>query len=206
MSTCRILNSYERYSDSELSVSLGRIISNIKGNPSFPDPKPTVAEDENLKVEYDGSLSAAQSGDRVKIALKNEKRVEVIDLKHRWARYVELEANGSRTIMLSSGFDVSKERTSTVELDQPQNVKVFDGKNPGELVASCDGLAGAKSYIFQYTTDPLSDSSVWTNEPTTKSEFTFKGLKSGQKYWFRVVAVGSNDQRTVSIVVSRIVQ
>ena len=206
MSVCRILNSFERYSDSELTVSYQRILTAMKGNPYFLTPTPTIEEAESLKVEFDGSLTAAQSGDRLKIAIKNEVRGKVIGLLHRWARYVEMIANGNRAIMLSSGFEVSKERTTSVQLEQPQNLTVIDGKNPGELIAYCDGVAGAKSLIFQYTTDPLSESSVWNNEPTTKSEVTFKNMKSGQKYWFRVVAVGSNDQRTVSIVVSRIVQ
>jgi hypothetical protein len=178
----------------------------MKGNPNFPNPVPTIEEAQSVKSDFDSSLTAAQTGDRVKIAIKNDNRSKVIDVKHRWARYVELEANGNRTIMMSAGFDVSKERSSTVELEQPQNLKVIDGKNPGELIASCDGVPGAKSLIFQYTTDPLSDSSLWFSEPTTRSEFTFKGMKSGQKYWFRVIAVGSNDQRTVSNPVSRIVQ
>lgn len=206
MSICRILNSFDRLSESELSTKTQRITNSMNGNPNFTDPIPTIEEVTTKGDNFDSSLIAARSGDRTKIAIKNEKRLELIDTIHRLARYVEMVANGNRSILMSSGFDVTKERSSSVELEQPKNVKLSDGNNSGELYVSCDGVQGAKSYMFQNTTDPLVNDNVWTSEVSTKSEYTFKGLGSGKKYWCRIIAIGSNDQQTISIPVSRFVQ
>jgi hypothetical protein len=40
----------------------------------------------------------------------------------------------------------------------------------------------------------------------TNPSYTFTGLKSKEKYWFQVVAIGLNGQETASPPVARVVQ
>ena len=206
MSTPKILNNLEKLNDSALSTMAQHIINSLKGNPYFPVLTPSLDEVTTVKKEFDDSLMAAQTKDRVKIAIKNEKRAKLIDILHQLARCVEMVANGNRSILLSSGFEVSKERSSTIELEIPENLKLTDGNASGEFYACCDSVVGAKSYVFEYTLDPLLNESAWTSHTTTKSEFIINGLIPGKKYWVRVIAIGSNDQRTVSAPVSRYAQ
>ncbi|WP_243349413.1 fibronectin type III domain-containing protein [Parabacteroides sp. FAFU027] len=203
MSRPKILNNLEKLNDSALSTMAQHIINSLTGNSYFPALTPSLDEVTTVKKEFDDSLIAAQTGDRVKIAIKNEKRTNLIDILHRLARCVEMVANGNRSILLSSGFEVSKERSSTTELEIPENLKIMDGNASGEIYVCCDSVQGARSYVFEYTLDPLANESSWTSQTTTKSEFIIKGLIPGKKYWVRVIAIGSNDQRTVSAPVSR---
>lgn len=206
MGVSKILNNFDKLSDSALSTNTGGIITSMKGNPYFLDPTPSLDEVTTAKKAFDDSLLAAKSGDRTKIAFKNEKRAQLIDLVHRLARYVEMIANGNRTILLSSGYDISNERNSTSEMGEVENVKLADGNASGEMYVCCESVQGARSYVFEYTLDPLLDSNVWTSQTSTKSEFTITGLIPGKKYWVRVVAIGSYDRRSVSAPISRYVQ
>jgi hypothetical protein len=47
---------------------------------------------------------------------------------------------------------------------------------------------------------------VWTNAGTTSPSYTFRGLKSFTKYWFRIVALGPNGQTVYSPVDFRVIQ
>ena len=54
---------------------------------------------------------------------------------------------------------------------------------------------GAIAYVPQYTTDPLTNVSVWTNcPPCTKSKCTVPNLVAGTRYWFRIAAVSAAGQ------------
>jgi hypothetical protein len=76
----------------------------------------------------------------------------------------------------------------------------------GQAVTSVKRVAGAKAYVHQYTTDPLTSESVWVNKVTTGSSHTFTGLTSKEKYWFQVIAVGINDQQMATMPVWKVIQ
>jgi hypothetical protein len=206
MALTKIIFNFDRLSDIELSAKVQEVTTCMTDNENFPAPVAALDNTKTVKTDFDAALVAAKSGDRTKIAIKNEKRTELIDQVHQLARYTEMIANGNRSILMGAGFDVTKERSTSVGLGQPETVRLSDGENSGELLASCGGVQGAKSYVFQHTLDPLSPSSVWVSEVSTKSEHLFKGLTAGQKYWSRIIAIGSNDQQTVSNPVARFVQ
>jgi hypothetical protein len=206
MNSTKIIFAYDRMSDAELSNKAQIPITAMTGNTNFPEPTPTLPKSQTVLDDFNLALTAAQSGDRTKIAIKNEKRGILIDTIRALGRYAEMAANGNRSILMSSGFEVNKERSSTIELGQPENVHLTDGINTGEMIVSCSSVSGVRSYLFQHTADPLTSESIWSSNPSTKSECTLRNLKSSTKYWCRVVAIGSNDQQTVSSPVARIVQ
>jgi len=206
MNPNRIMMSFSRYTDAELSAKAKEIESSVTSNPNFVGAGDTLTKLGTARTEYDESLVMARTGDTTKIALKNEKRKNLIDVLTELARYVEMAANGNRSILLSSGYEISKEHPTAVTLDVPQNIKLSDGNESGELYLTINSVNGAKSYMYQSSVDPLTSESIWTSETATVSDHTFKSLPSGKRIWCRVVAIGSNNQHTVSDPVSRIVQ
>jgi hypothetical protein len=130
----------------------------------------------------------------------------LIALLKQLANYVELISNGNRTIMLSSGFDLSKEGNEGQILGNINNFTVTDGNNPGQIISKCEGVDNIVSYLHCYTQDPVSNASIWKEEASSTSAFTFAGLESGKKYWFKLKAVGRKNQSNVSNPISRIVQ
>ena len=206
MSPNRVITSFSRHSDAELSTKSNEIISSVTGNQYFQDAGDLITSLVKAKQEYDENLVGARSGDSQKIAVKNEKRKILVAQLIELARYIEMVAKANRPILLSSGFDITKERASAVTLDEVQNLKLSDGNESGELYCTITSVNGAKSYLYQYTADPITAESIWTSETATVSSHLFKGLPSNKRIWCKVVAIGSNNQRTVSEQVSRVVQ
>ncbi|WP_315817388.1 fibronectin type III domain-containing protein [Paraflavitalea speifideaquila] len=145
-------------------------------------------------ADYATLLSRAQTGDRIQIAFKNEKREALAQLLTRLAAYVTLAADGDEAIMVSSGFELAKEPGNRPPIGTPENFLVNFGLNTGEMVSSVARVMGARSYVHEYTPDPIGPDSEWNKQFTTRRKYTFAGLVPGQKYWFRVAAIGPREQ------------
>ena len=202
----KIVVSFARTSDSNLSTKSQFIISSMTGNTNFTTPTPTLAVLTAARTAFDTALAAAQTRDVNKIAVKNDKRELLIVLLRQLANYVELISNGNRTIMLSSGFELAKDGNDSVSLGNINNFTVTEGNNIGQVVSKCEGVENCISYLHCYTLDPVSNASIWTELATSTSSYTFEGLESGKKYWFKLKAVGRKNQLNVSNALSRIVQ
>jgi len=87
----------------------------------------------------------------------------------------------------------------------PENIRVKAGENSGELRVSVSAVDDVKTYLFEPSADPLTENSTWITEMDTRSSLLFTGLKPGQKYWFRVAAVGVRGAKLYSNEISSFV-
>ena len=62
------------------------------------------------------------------------------------------------------------------------------------------------AYVYEYATEPPGATTVWVREESTIRDYTFNGLQSDKRYWFRVLAIGRRSQKAYSPVVSRSIQ
>ena len=201
----RIKTSYRRTSDSKL-LKLGcRVSESLKNNQSFPDPKPAQPVLEKACQEFQIAVSMAGRSDRTLSSAKNDKKAALIRLLNEEADYVTATSNGDKTMLLSSGFDITGTKNNTDELSPIEQFIVKIGA-PGEATTRVKKVPGARSYIHQYTPDPLTPDSVWVGETIAERQHTFSNLKSVAKYWFRVIAIGRNRQTVYSPPVSRVIQ
>jgi len=118
--------------------------------------------------------------------------------------YVTTTSNGDKTMLLSSGFDITGDKDLSQTLTPIEKLVVVSDQ-PGQATTRVKRVAGARSYVHQYTADPLSTDSVWVSETTTEREHTFSNLKSVVRYWFRVIAVGKGKQFVYSTPVARVI-
>ncbi|MGH2564794.1 MAG: fibronectin type III domain-containing protein, partial [Ginsengibacter sp.] len=125
---------------------------------------------------------------------------------HALGNYVLFTSEGDTVAAVSSGFTIAKQPTTSPELVAAANQKLDDGANAGELDFSFDKVAYAKSYMYQYTPDPLTENSDWESQVGTVRKVSFSNLESGKKYWCRVMAIGINGQGVYSEPISRIAQ
>lgn len=202
----RIINNFSKLTDSNLEVSATSILLALTGNSNFPDPKPDLPSLKGAIDEFTNLVAVAKDGGKLEIAEKNEKRKELITMLEKLAHYVLFTSDGDKLKALSSGFSFPKPAASATTIFKPNNLVLSDGQNAGELRLDFDRVAGAKSYVYQYTPDPINESSAWENKMGTVSHAIFTNLQSGKKYWCRVAAVGVGDQVVYSDVVSRVVQ
>lgn len=195
---------YKVYRDSSLIVFGYRVNGKMKGNASFTDAPEALAElDKTLPVYQDVNAKSTMGDDELRETRK-ALRTKTLALLAILAEYVTGKANGDPLIIVSSGFELNRARgTKAMKPIQELNVAI---ERAGEAATSVKRVAGAKVYVHQYTTDPLTSESVWVNKVTTGPSYTFTGLTSKEKYWFQVIAVGVNDQQTASTPVSRVIQ
>lgn len=198
---------FNRFTEAVLLVIAQAILAALTGNAFFPTTTPTLAELQTAIDAYTAALSASMDGGKASIAAKNARKQDLIELLVALGNYVMLTARGNVEMLASTGFPLTKERQPQPPLDTPKILKLESGTNTGELTATIAALKGALTYVYQYTQDPLSESSEWISQNSTLSKITFTGLEAGKKYWVRVIAYGRNEQELMSDpVLSRLIQ
>ena len=185
-----INTSFGSYSDAEFENKAQNIFQLISTEKSFTPPFAGMAALEASIKTYSEVLAASMNGDRLIIAKKNAARTALEKMLKKVAGYVTMIAGDDTTLISLSGFDVRKPREPRPAVSAPENIQVESGDNDGELLVSVNAVSDVKTYHFEHTADPLTESSTWTTALETRSSHLFTGLKPGQKYWFRVAAVG----------------
>ena len=206
MKNSKIVIGFTTLSDGNLEAKALSIIDAMTDNANFPTPSPTLSDVSAAITEYSSALAGAKTRDKTQVANKNIKREALLNLLRDLAAYVNFTANGNKSVIVSSGFDTAKDNASALPIVAPTNFKIAAGMNPGQATTSISGVKGARTYVHQYTLDPISDTSVWQSKYVTTRSYTFDGMGSGKKYWFRVAAIGSGEQIAYSDPLSLIIQ
>jgi hypothetical protein len=206
MKYTRLNYNYGRYNDANLDLKAQSIISSLTNNANFPETTPTLSNFTTVANTYATCLTAAASRDRVAVSLKNDARDAILGYLRLLAINVESLAEGNRSKLISSGFDLATESEGSAMLGLVTGFVLSDGMNPGEIKFSIKAVANAKSYIFEYTEEPLTADSKWISKGSSKREFTFTNLPQGKRIYGRVTAIGTRGQETTSNILSRVVQ
>lgn len=188
----------------DLVIICQRVKEKMKNNPVFPNPPAALAELEKVLPEFEVALVNAKSRDKEWVAIKNNKKVSILALLEEVADYVIATSKGDKALILSSGFDVTDEQSASAK-PSVEALEVELGA-PGEAIMRAKNPKGAVAYVHQYATEPPGPNTVWHSEGSTTGNYTFTGLNSDKRYWFRVVAVGRKGQMAYSPVVSRSIQ
>ena len=199
----RIL-SIKRERDSELIATGYRVRDKMTNNPFFPDPPAALNTTSQLLPEFISLVGHSLGRDKQVIERKKQQKLVLTSLLTEVADYVTLTCKGNRLMLLSSGFTISGKY---VNKEQPviKLLKVELGP-PGIATTLVKRLRGARAYIHQYTDEEPASKTVWTQVPSKDEKYTFKGLQSVKKYWFRVAAIARDGQLVYSPVVERVIQ
>lgn len=200
-----ISTKYRRSSDKNLLQFCYQVSDTMKDNPVFPDPKPSQSVLHTACDEFRFAGSMAGRNDRARLSAKNDKKAVLIGLIDELAEYVTATCNGDKTKLLLSGFEIVGLKSESQDL-QPITELTVQSELPGQAIVRVKRVPGARSYVHQYTTDPLSPDSVWVSETSTDREHTFTNLQSVARYWFRVIAIGKGKQAVYSPPVARVIQ
>lgn len=203
METLRITNGFAKLSDAALKVRINEILLGVTTNFATA---PGLADLSTANQNFTNALSEAVNGGKYQKALKNQYRTELIEQMHLMANYILYTCAGDRARAISSGFKVAKIPSPAPEVTKAENQKLDNGANAGELKYSFEKVPGARSYLYQVTQEPLTETSDWNNYMGTQRKFLFAGLESGKRYWVRVAAVGIAGQAVYSDPLSRLVQ
>jgi hypothetical protein len=201
-----LVKDYSKLSETKLDLRSEEIISNLTGNPNFPTTMPSLADFTALQATYSTNLVAAGMGDKAAIALKNQSKQELLDAMRLLAINIESQSMGNRVKMVTSGFDLASEGDNVPVLAAPQNFRLTDGVNAGELRSVVKGVPQAIMYSHEYTLTTPDENTIWIPAMVSSVEYVFTGLPGGTKVYVRVAAVGRKNQVAYSNVLSRVVQ
>jgi len=194
MKTPRLKLDFVRLSDPDLEIKAQAIVTAMTDNTFFATPVPALATVTAFITNYSTALSKAQTRDKAEVANKNYMRSLLEKTLMDLAGYVTFTSGGSEPALVSSGFDLAKPAANLPPIGVPDNFTVDNGVNEGEVISSVDRVTGARSYIHEYTADPVTPTSEWTQQFTTVRKCTIADLEPGKKYWFRVAAIGPRQQ------------
>lgn len=196
-----ILRSFKRYREDELNIKTSVIIQCLTGNSHFPTPQPSLAEINQSRMAFLDALVASKTGDKQATLHKKEcrsileKQLELLGL------YVNMNCLDNEVIAKSSGFEIKKKGKPVGILAKPSNLRVVNGPVKGTLIANTDKINRAKSYIYQITTAPLTETSIWETHVSSRKKMVFENLPSGTEYAIKVAAVGKEPILVYSDVV-----
>jgi len=188
MRKSKVIISFVHLTVALLIETAKNIVIKMTGNTNFPTPDVPLTQVTTSANTLETKYNAAQGGGKQQTADMHQARAALESLLHKEALYVERIALGNDTIILSSGFDISK---------QPKPAShpaftVIHGDHEGEMVVKHKASKGAKSWSWQYCADPITDKGWILAGISTQANYTITGLTPGIKYWFRAAHVKTN--------------
>lgn len=201
----RISTKYRSSSDDKLLKFGYQIADTMDNNPIYTNSPLVKAVLQKSCDDFRVAGSIASRKDRALSSAKNDRKAELVRDLDILNVYVTETCNGDKTMLLQSGFEIAGLKNESKELQPFKEVKVIS-ELPGTVTIRVSKVAYAKSYVYQYTADPLSPDSVWISETVLTREHTFTNLNSVARYWFRVIAIGKGNQTVYSPPVARVIQ
>ena len=195
----------QKFSITELFEFARNIVTALSGNADFLTLDPPLADvstaADNLETAYNNSQVARQDSQE-KTTLMYDLREALTKIVTRLGLYVENTSEGDVAKIQSAGMDVREEAGASTVPEVPDGLSATAGDMEGEIDLQWEPVTQAVSYAIQQSPDPPG---TWTQAAiSTKSKHSIQNLTSGDKYWFRVAAVGSAGQSGWSDPATRI--
>ena len=182
-------------------IQFGRqIVLAMTANPNFPTPSPTLAAlldgSERLEDSYNEALAARQAA-KAKTSVQEDEAANFDLVLMQLANYVENASDGDKAKIESAGFSLRNPPSPIGALPAPEDLQVLPSQHAGTADVAWKPVRGAKAYCIERAADaPALD---WGMIGTsTKKEASLNSMVSGQKYWFRVAAIGAAGQSAYS--------
>ena len=109
----KVLNNFSssKYPDPAFQVLGKEVLEHMTDNPRFIAPAPTLTEVQTALTEFVNAVGKVKYGSREDVLNKNAARATLESLMRGLASYVQTVSKGDEAILISSGFDVSKQAT-----------------------------------------------------------------------------------------------
>jgi hypothetical protein len=149
--------------------------------------------------QYGVALQEAASGDKVKGAIKKEKKATLLSALDVLATVIEWNAQGSEVYFKGTGFklnDEPKVANRNASLQAPIILKATSNGTRGELLMLIElaTRSGVRQMGFEYSTDK---GATWTNGTYSSStKFTWDKLPSSSDVMLRTRSIGTYNRKS----------
>ena len=195
----KALTNLSKVRDNDLTEISQTIVSKMTKNEDYPNPAPALSVVQAAIIEYSDALIKCDGGTKEDTAVKNKKRATLEEQLAHLGGYVNSIAEGDLVLLDRSGFPLSKLPEPVGFLPAPENFKVTDGENPGEIYYEMKPNKRAHGYIFIYAQVPAPEKlEDWHGKTSSMAKGWIRGLESGKKYAFKS-AYSSSEADKISL-------
>ena len=179
------------------------VFSKMTANPYYTNPYIPVAEAIAAVDALELAIIAADDGSHVAAAIMHDKEVVADNIVRVFVQYVNHVAKGNEAMLLSSGFNISKD---VPPLAKPI-LSLVDGSHSGEVKFITKAAYAVGVYIWQIYIGgvPTLESEWVTVEMTTAASYTMKGLVVGSFIGVRVATVTPDGTSEFCVPVVKVV-
>jgi len=205
MKRIKVLIDFVRLSVAEKIVFYRNVIAKIKANASvFTKPDEDLETAGTAVDTLEKNSIAASGGGHAATVAMHASEEAADEIFRVLAAYVDRTAKGDESIILSSGFETSKQPTPA----QKPELTVQNGANSGSVKLIAKAVVKAGSYIWQYAKDTLpTDDNGWVAAGfTTQASNELTGLTVASKYYFRVAAITNTGTTDFTSPVLKVVE
>ncbi len=200
----KLIFDFVRYPVQEKIPFFRKVIKNMTHSTLFPTPDVPLTTASEAVDKFETDYLAALDGGKIATAVMHESEEVATEIFRKLAYYVERTANGDETVILSSGFNLSKEPTPA----KREELSVTQNHIPGTVFLKRKAVEGAKSYLWQLCQgDSPAGEEGWTFAgATAQTKHEIANLTTAGKYWFRSAAVTKDGTTAYCTPVFKVVQ
>lgn len=175
---------YSNKKDDELIPFCEGVVLGVENNPNFNVSKEVITDLRTAMNLYRVALGKSKNGSPLDTMNKNEAKDAVVLILNGLALNLCLQADGDRTKLATTGFDLVKEHERKKQPPKPTGFTFSYGNNPGTVILSVDVCKDSRIYLFYYTSDINADPTPasWTTIASTVRKVTIEGLTRGVEY------------------------
>lgn len=205
MKRIKVLLDFIELSVAEKIVFFRNVLAKLKAGASvFTNPDESLDTAGTSVDSLEANYIAASGGGHAATVAMHASEDAADEIFRVLAAYVDRIAKGDESIILSSGFNTSKQPTPAQKAD----LTVVSGGNSGTVKLTAKAVKGAGSYIWQMAKGALpTDESGWTSIGfTTQASNEVTGLEVATKYYFRVAAITNTGTTDFTAAVLKVVE
>jgi hypothetical protein len=167
------------------------VLVKMNANPHFPVTNPTKAQVQAIQDEFNDAILAAIDGTKAQIAIRDAKEIKWDTMMVNYAMNITDLCKGDVEKLLTTGFDLSKDRTPAGIPEAPEALRVNNQNLSGALSVQWPLVAGARTYVVSWSAPGGNFDSEMV---ALKGKVVVEGLTPGVVYSFRTRAIGSAGQ------------
>ena len=183
----KVLLSFIQITPPEKASYYRNVVTKVTGNPLFPTLIISLADLNAALDKFEADILAARDGGHLAVAVMHDSEIAIDKMFRALAHYVDMIADGDETIILSAGFQATKDLAPRVK----SPLSAFDGDHSGSIKITYRAIDRAGSYIIQWSKDalPTTESGWEVLATVTQTTYMLNNLVVGCYYYFRVAAV-----------------
>lgn len=181
--------SYTSFSNNDLLEKAKHISEKLTDNTNFQTLVPTLADLNAAITAFEQAKELAVDSSSSNRIARNYRRKELLELLRRLAIYLDLQVNGNRELLATTGFDLRAETRTPTEMAAVKDLVVSSVLN-NRLHIKFKKVKAAKSYTLEYR---VVGDELWQMKTTPYVSNVLEGLHAGKEYEVRVYGVNKSN-------------